>query len=68
LPKNGNHLHQPVISMGARSYTFFSHFTWTEFWGRSPQPPEARGSEGEDPSAWRFGGIYSKNNLFLGMF
>jgi len=24
-----NHLHQPVISMGAGSYTFSGHLTWT---------------------------------------
>jgi len=39
-----NYLHQPVILMAAGSYTFSSHFTWTGVWGRSPQPPEARGS------------------------
>jgi len=46
--------------------------------GRSPQPPEARGSGGRvwqgglikcgAPIAWRFLEIYYQNNPFLGMF
>jgi len=34
-PKFVKHLHQPVISMGVGSCTFYSHLTWTRVWGRT---------------------------------
>jgi len=60
-----NHVHQPVISLGAWSYTFYGHLTWTGVWRRTP---EARGSGSGASSDWRFGGIYYQNNPFLSMF
>jgi len=33
-------------------------------WGRSPQPPEERGSVGRAPSVWRFLQFFNENNTF----
>jgi len=55
-----NHLHQPVISMGAGAHTFSSNLTWTEVWVEAP----AAGGKGvweRNPSAWRIWGIYYHN-------
>jgi len=55
-----NHLHHSVILMGAGPHTFSSQLKWTGFWRPNLQPPGARESLGEAPSAWRFWGFTTK--------
>jgi len=65
--KFAKHLHQPVTSIGVRSYIFSRHLTCIGTGGGAP----AHGSKGvwrQTPSAWRFWGVYYQNIPFLGTF